>query len=85
MLYEYKCSKCYHQFELILTYENRKVPLTKACPECKQEGTVYRFYSIAGVIDPGILNADKNMEKSGVQSALERIRDHAGRKMNWKG
>lgn len=84
-LYEFKCEKCNHVFDQFLNSDDRKNPLSEMCPECGEANSVFRLYSSGGFIDPGILNADKNMEKSGVLSALERIRDNSGEKMVWKG
>ena len=85
MLYEYRCEECNHTFERVLSFDDREIPLNELCPECGVDKSVYRVYSHGGFVDPGILKADKNMERSGVQKALERIRDHAGEKMIWKG
>ena len=82
-LYEFKCEECGNETFKVLSMEKRKEPLSVPCEKC--EGRILRIYSHGGFVDPGIINADKNMERSGVQSALERIRDHSGRKMNWKG
>ena len=84
-LYEFKCEKCNHVFDKFLTSKERGNPLSELCPECGEADSVFRLYSSGGFVDPGILNADKNMQRSGVQDALERIRDNCGKKMVWKG
>ena len=85
MLYEYKCDSCEETFARVLPMERRKDPLGEPCPSCAEEESVYRVYSISGSIDSELLKADKRMESSGVQSALERIRDHVNPNMKWKG
>lgn len=84
-MYEYRCDECEHEFTYVCSMDKRNDLLSDPCPECGTK-EVFRLYSNAGHIDIGVLNADKNMERSGVQSALERIRDnHPDAKMKWKG
>lgn len=84
MMYEFKCNDCDYEFTHVSTVEDRNIPLSKPCPECGKDA-VKRIYSVSNRIDSELLKADKRMEASGVQQALERIRDHSGKKMNWKG
>jgi putative FmdB family regulatory protein len=35
--YAYKCEKCKHSFDLMLTYEERENPIKKPCPNCKKK------------------------------------------------
>ena len=84
MLYEYKCDGCAHQFTKVLPLDDRNIPLEEPCPKC-EHFTVYRVYSVAGTIDGELLKADKRMEHSGVQAALERIRDNVNKDMKWTG
>ena len=84
-LYEYKCEECNHLFEEYHSMDDRNIPLNELCPKCGNKDSVFKLCSNAGFVDPGIINADKDMERSGVQTALERIRDHCGTKMVWKG
>ena len=84
-LYEYRCDSCDHKFVHMRSMKDRNTALDEDCPECG-ENRVFRIYSNAGSIDPAILHADKNMENSGVQAALERIRDnHKDANMKWNG
>lgn len=85
MLYEFKCDACKEVFVQVLPIEERNDPLTEPCPKCGED-SVYRLYSVSGTMDGEILKADKRMEQSGVQAALERIRDnHPSANMKWKG
>ncbi len=85
MLYEYKCGECDHQFTMVLSMNKRNNPLKELCPSCGKI-SIHRVYSIGGTMDGEIFKADKRMEQSGVQSALERIRDnHPNSNMKWKG
>jgi len=89
-MYEYFCydqkGGCGHEFEEYQTIDDRCVPMRKPCTKCKKEGTICRKMSMAFFVDPGIINADKNMERSGVQENLERIRDnHPKANMKWNG
>ena len=85
MMYEYKCKNCQHDFMQILDIADRKKPLFQSCPECSKKGCVERVYSAPSIGDSEMLKADKRMESSGVQGALERIRDNVSSKMIWKG
>jgi putative FmdB family regulatory protein len=38
--YDYRCSKCSHQFEEFLSIADRKKPCKKPCPKCSVSGTV---------------------------------------------
>ncbi len=82
-LYEFACESCDHHFDAFLTMDNNMAPTKKPCPECKEMG-VYRVYSVHRWVDPGILKADRNMEKSGVLNELNRIKEHHPN-MRWKG
>lgn len=85
-LYEYSCDECEHKFDHVSTMVKCNEPLLEPCPYCGENGTVYRIYSTGGVVSAGILKADKNMEDSGVQANLERIREnHPKSNMKWKG
>lgn len=84
MLYEFKCDGCGEQFTQVLSMDDRNIPLKEPCPECGYF-TIHRVYSVSGTIDGELLKADKRMEQSGVQAALERIRDNVNHKMVWRG
>ena len=83
-LFEYRCDKCKHQFEKVLKADDNKKPLSEPCPQCGRDGYVHRVYTTGGFVDPGILKADKNMEKSGVLDNLNRIKQHHPY-LKWKG
>jgi len=89
-IYEYFCydqkGGCGYEFENYYHIEDRMIPMKEPCPKCNKNDTVCRKMSIASFVDPGIVNADKNMESSGVQENLERIRDnHPKSNMKWNG
>lgn len=46
-IYVYKCDKCNHNFEKLLSISNRKLPETEPCPECKDENCVVQCLSTA--------------------------------------
>jgi putative FmdB family regulatory protein len=35
--YAFKCEKCKHCFDEMLSYEHRDEPIKKACPQCKKK------------------------------------------------
>lgn len=83
-LYGFKCDSCEHKFDEFKLVEERKIPLSDPCPKCGKIGCIIRIYDTAGFVDPGIINADKNMEKSGVLKELDRMREHHPY-MKWNG
>jgi len=89
-LYSYFCYEekggCGYEFDEYFSIDDRCIPLRNPCPNCDKKDTVCRKLTTASVVDSGIINADKNMELSGVQKNLERIRDnHPKANMKWKG
>ena len=84
-LYEYKCKECNHEFAEASKIDDREKPLHEKCPKCSCSGKIHRVYSSHSFVDPGILKADRNMEKSGVQKRLEEIRDYINPNMKWTG
>lgn len=46
-IYEYQCSACEHEFELIQKFSD---PLVTECPECEGEGTVAKKLSVSAFI-----------------------------------
>lgn len=38
--YAYKCEKCEHTFDEMLSYERRDEPIAKPCPACKKKKIV---------------------------------------------
>ncbi len=36
-IYEYKCEKCEHVFDEVLSVSNRDKPISEPCPECGEE------------------------------------------------
>lgn len=86
MLYEFKCDLCEHEFQMVLKMDERNEPLIMPCPNCEVIGEICRIYASNAVqVDSEMLKADKRMEESGVQQALERIRDNVNPNMMWKG
>lgn len=83
-LYSFQCDACKATFEKVRKIVDRKKPLDSPCPECGKEGSVFRTYETYGIVDPGILKADKNMERSGVLKELNRLKEHHPY-MRWSG
>ena len=85
--YEFRCDSCGYTFVRVTKIDDRNDPLSEPCPDCGiDENTIYRIYCHAGIIGVDTLKADKRMDQSGVQNALERIRDnHKDANMKWKG
>lgn len=70
--YEYKCSDCEHEFKQLNKIDNRKVPETEPCPQCKKEGTVSLMIAGApGLSDPIRLGVRK--VDSGFKEVLQKI------------
>ena len=82
--YTFNCSACDHDFSKVERMDDRNLPLNAPCPNCGGIGTVHRTYSTGGWVDPGILKADKNMERSGVLKELNRMKEYHP-EMKWKG
>ena len=83
-LYEYHCDNCDHKFTVVCGMDKRNDAIDKSCPNCDKEGYIHRVYSFGSQVDAELLKADKRMEESGVQQALERIRDqHPKANMKW--
>lgn len=38
--YAFKCEKCDHCFDEMLSYNDREIPTTKACPNCNKKKVV---------------------------------------------
>lgn len=83
-LYSFRCHKCNHKFDVFNSMEDRHKPLNEPCINCGEDRSVYRVYNTQGFVDPGILKADKNMERSGVEKELNRLKEHHPY-MSWKG
>lgn len=43
--YEFICDKCKHQFEELLSINDRENPIKEKCPSCKKKGGVNRNYN----------------------------------------
>jgi putative FmdB family regulatory protein len=82
--YDFMCEQCNHTWSEFKQMDDRKKPLSEPCPQCSHVGSVIRLYDTGGFVDPGILNADKNIEKSGVLKELNRLKEHHPY-MKWKG
>ena len=83
-LYDYQCNICNLIWNEILHIEDRNGPTEKPCPSCG--GKVSRYYTTGGggFVSPGILQADKNIEKCGALDRLNQIkREH--KDMVWSG
>jgi len=82
-LYTYICDNCHYEFEEYRGISDRNAPLGCKCKQCGKV-SVRRLYKSQGYLDKGILDADKNMERSGVLKELERIKEHHPY-MRWTG
>jgi putative FmdB family regulatory protein len=82
--YDYICNKCEYKWSEYRRMAERKEPLFSPCPSCSHLGAISRIYETGGFIDPGIIQADKNMEKTGVLDELNRLKEHHPH-MKWKG
>ena len=88
--YEYFCYKekggCGFEWEDYMSMDDRMIPMNEPCPACEKEGTICRKLNAGNIVDPGIINADKNMQQSGVEENLNRIKEnHPKANMKWKG
>jgi len=83
-LYVYQCDYCNEIWEKFFAIKDRNQPLKSECPFCKKKNGIQRIYDTGGFVDSGIINADKNMEKSGILNELNRIKQHHPY-MRWKG
>ena len=83
-LYSFKCDVCGYTLDTVTTINDRDQCLTQPCPECSCKERVRRVYEAAAIIDKGILEADRNMERSGVLDNLNRLKHHFP-EMKWKG
>ena len=82
-MYSYRCDACKHQWDDFYKIEDRDKPLKELCPECGEKA-VLKLFSTASYMDESVLNADKNMVRSGVMQELERIKKHHPY-MKWNG
>ena len=84
-LFDYLCEKCGHEFEYLCSMERKDAPTEEPCPNCG-ENFIKKIYKngSGGLVDHGIINADKNMAKSGIGDALTKMKEHH-KYMQWKG
>lgn len=82
-LYDYKCPDCGEEFEEMRLMRFRNDPIK--CKKCSSEKPT-RIFKVGsgGFVDPGILNADKNMAISGVEKRLSEMKA-AHPYMHWSG
>lgn len=73
--YDYFCKECGYEFYELLKVVDRYRPIYEPCPECGEE-SIYRDYKLGsgGLVDHGIINADKNMALSGVGDRLAEMK-----------
>ncbi len=59
--YGFICNKCTHQFDSLLSIDDRDIPLKKKCPKCKKTKCVVRNYSLytQQIGSDATLNANK--------------------------
>lgn len=50
--YQYQCQACKHSWEQFQKIDNRDLPLTEGCPDCKSTGEVSRGVSAPRLADP---------------------------------
>lgn len=51
-MYDYRCSKCEHQFEEFQKMKDRKKPLKRACPNCGEKKTLNFIIGTPAICDP---------------------------------
>ena len=74
-LYSYKCSDCGYEWDEFRTISERNEPINHPCSRCGKNNII-RCITSSSYMDSGVMNGDKNMEKSGVLSELNRIKEH---------
>jgi putative FmdB family regulatory protein len=82
-MYSYQCDACEHHWDDFYNIEDRNTPLNEPCPKCGEKA-VLKSFSSASYLDESVLNADKNMERSGVLKELERMKRYHPY-MRWHG
>jgi putative FmdB family regulatory protein len=83
--YNFRCGSCGDEFFLVCKISERSQPLKNRCILCDKKA-IKRVYEANNILSADTLKCDRRMEESGVQSALERIRDnHKDADMQWKG
>ena len=82
-LYNYNCANCQHNFEESLKMDDRKLPETLPCPNCKAEKTVQISIGASNVIvDATRLNFRKKMDPK-LKDRLQEIKaSHPGNKID---
>lgn len=48
--YQYKCSKCDHEFSLLTKIDSRDTPTKEKCPHCNHQDCVTRSVSVSQLI-----------------------------------
>lgn len=48
-IFDYKCNKCNHEFDKLLSISSRELPLSEPCPSCN-EITVVRVINGVGLV-----------------------------------
>jgi len=74
--YDYRCTKCEHEFEKQLLIVDRQKPLNEPCPACGKKKSVVKIIMGAGIGDPVVLGV-KQPNKV-FQNRLKQIHDNAG-------
>ena len=81
--YDFRCEECEREVEYALPIKDRNEPVNWSCKYCNSK-SLKRMYTVIDSFDNDLLKADRRMEDSGVQSAIERIRDnHPKAQMRW--
>ena len=69
-IYEYKCEKCEHIFDEVLSVSNRDKPIEEPCPECGKK-------SIKKLISATTMGVDMNVKPPGwFQDRLSNMKDY---------
>lgn len=82
-LYNYACKKCNHEFTEIYHIEDRKIPLGKACPNCKKRKCVDQVIYAPAIGDAVRLGVTRPSVE--FQEVLQKIHSKVpGSKLNQK-
>lgn len=69
-IYSYKCEKCDHEFEKLLSISNLNKPNEEPCPVCSAEKSVIRTISLSTIVS-GVSLSDKRPD--GFRDVLKHI------------
>ena len=75
-IYEYKCEKCEHIFDEILSVSNRDKPMSEPCPECGEE-------SVKKLVSVTTMGVDMKLKPPGwFQDKLSNMKDYTPKRFH---